>query len=125
MLVHYDDLQADLETQMRTLAGRLRIDVDPACWPPLVQAAGFDAMRARRDRLMPDHGILRDPADFFRRGRSGAGRELLTAAEYARYLSRMAELAPPDLFEWLHRRSVPVPTTPASPRRSPPPRPPA
>ena len=40
---------------------------------------------------------------FFRRGGSGAGRELLTDEEFARYLERAATLAPADLLTWLHR----------------------
>jgi aryl sulfotransferase len=40
---------------------------------------------------------------FFRRGSSGAGRELLTEREIDRYRERVAGLAPADLVEWLHR----------------------
>ena len=61
-------------------------------------------MRARADQLAPDtQGVLKDRAAFFRRGRSGAGREELGEAELARYFARAAELAPPDLLGWLHR----------------------
>jgi aryl sulfotransferase len=48
--------------------------------------------------------FLTDSAAFFRRGSSGAGRELLTSAEFDRYRDRAAQLAPPDLLAWLHRR---------------------
>ena len=43
-------------------------------------------------------------AAFFRRGRSGAGREVLSDAEVARYHDRVAELASPGLLAWLHDR---------------------
>ncbi len=42
---------------------------------------------------------------FFRRGVSGAGREELSAAELAGYQARAAQLAPPGLLAWLHRKS--------------------
>ena len=51
-------------------------------------------------------GVLKDPAAFFRRGYSGAGREVLSAAELKRYYARTARLAPPDLLDWLHRESL-------------------
>jgi len=104
LLVHYADLEADLAGEMRRIARRLGIEVPTRRWPPLVEAATFARMRARADWLAPDpSGILRDRTAFFRRGRSGAGRELLTADELARYRARAARLAPPDLLAWLHR----------------------
>jgi aryl sulfotransferase len=102
LLVHYDDLTADLPGQMRWLAGRLGIAVAEQTWPTLVRAASFEAMRGRADQLVPTAGIFKDDAAFFRRGTSGAGREILTADELAGYYARVAQLAPPDLLAWLH-----------------------
>lgn len=42
------------------------------------------------------------PSAFFRRGTSGAGRELLTSAELARYHAHAARFAPADMLTWLH-----------------------
>ena len=61
-------------------------------------------MSARAESLLPDrNGILKDPAVFFRRGTSGAAREVLTDGELARYDERARRLAPGDLLAWLHR----------------------
>jgi hypothetical protein len=104
VLVHYDDLIADLEGQMRAVAARLGIGVAEVRWPALVEGARFASMRARAHVLAPDvAGILKDRQAFFRRGRSGAGREALSDTELARYEARAADLAPPDLLAWLHR----------------------
>ena len=103
VLAHYDDLSADLDGEMRRLAGRLGITVPAAAWPELVRAATFEAMRAAADRIIGPPGVLKSSAAFFRRGTSGAGREELTAAEQAGYQRRAAQLAPPDLLTWLHR----------------------
>jgi aryl sulfotransferase len=103
LLVHYDDLSADLEGQMRALAGRLGIAVPEPAWPALAAAASFSGMRARADRLVPTAGLFKSNAAFFRRGRSGAGRETLSEPELAAYYERAAALAPPDLLAWLHR----------------------
>jgi aryl sulfotransferase len=103
VLVHYEDLSADLDGEMRRLAGRLGISVPPQIWPSLVQAATFGHMRDNAVRLTGPPGILKDAKVFFRRGTSGAGREELSAAELDDYRSRAAQLAPPDLLRWLHR----------------------
>lgn len=104
LLVHYDDLSADLEGEMRRLAASLDIAVREQGWPELVSAATFEHMKARADAVVPDTaGVVKDSAAFFRRGTSGAGRELLTDDEVAHYEARTAELAPPDLLAWLHR----------------------
>jgi len=104
LLVHYADLSADLDSEMRRIASRLHIDVPEDVWPALVDAARFSRMRDRAAELAPDPaGILKDTRAFFRRGSSGSGRELLTDEDFAHYLDRASELAPSDLLAWLHR----------------------
>jgi aryl sulfotransferase len=104
VLVHYDDLLADLEGEMRRLAERLEITVAGARWPALVDAARFGQMRARAHVVVPSPpGVLTDESAFFRRGTSGEGREVLAPDEVARYRSRVDGLGPPDLVTWLHR----------------------
>jgi aryl sulfotransferase len=112
-LIHYDDyddLLANLDGEMRRLAGLLGISVPGERWPGLVRAATFGEMRARAAAQAPDPaGVLKDPAAFFRRGYSGAGRVVLSAAELKRYYARTARLAPPDLLDWLHRERMASP----------------
>lgn len=104
LLVHYDDLQADLIGQMRLLAERLGIHVSERAWPALVDAARFESMRADAANLAPGrNGVFKDMAAFFRRGSSGAGRELLGEQELTEYQRRTEQLAPADLLAWLHR----------------------
>jgi aryl sulfotransferase len=106
LLVHYDNLLADLEGQMRWLAGRLGIAVPENAWPALTQAATLKRMRDSADSLIPTPpGVVQDAASFFRRGTSGAGREILSDEEMAGYYARAAQLAPPDMLEWLHSPS--------------------
>ena len=106
LIVHYDNLLADLEGQMRWLAGRLGIAVAENAWPALIQAATLERMRDRAESLIPTPpGVVEKAASFFRRGTSGAGREILSDEEMAGYYARAAQLAPPDLLEWLHSPS--------------------
>jgi len=102
LLVHYERLRADLDGQMRWLAGRLGITVPECAWPALVRAATFENMAARADQLIPAPGLFKNNAAFFRRGTSGAGREILSNAEIASYHARVAGMAPPDMLAWLH-----------------------
>jgi aryl sulfotransferase len=101
-LVHYDNLSADLEGQMRWLARQLGIAVKEQAWPTLVRAATFDSMRANADSLVSSAGIFKSNAAFFRRGTSGAAREILSDEEIAAYHARAAQLAPADMLAWLH-----------------------
>jgi aryl sulfotransferase len=104
LLVHYDDLLADLDGEMCRIAARLGIAVPTGIWPELVEAATFRRMSARAGELAPDPaGVMKDRAAFFRRGTSGSGREHLTPAELGQYQARAAELAEPELLDWLHR----------------------
>lgn len=104
LLVHYADLRADLATQMRRVAAFLGLAVDMEAFPALVDAATFARMRERAEDLAPDRaGVIIDRSRFFRRGESGGAREILGPHDFAQYESRARELAPSDLFEWLHR----------------------
>lgn len=104
ILVHYEDLSADLAGEMRQLAGHLDITVPAAEWPNLVQAATFKGMQAAAEKLEPRHrDVSKGESAFFRCGSSGEGRSLLTSTEAAQYYSRAAQVVPPDLLAWLHR----------------------
>jgi aryl sulfotransferase len=102
LLVHYDNLCADLDGQMRWLASRLGITIPDRAWPALVRAATFENMAASADQLIPAPGLFKSNAAFFRRGSSGAGREILGDAELASYHARATAMAPPDMLAWLH-----------------------
>ncbi len=104
VLVHYDDLIADLPGAMKQLANRLGFAIEPERIEELASAATFEAMKANSDLLAPDPaGVLKDRVRFFRRGGSGSAAEVLTADEMAAYRTRVATLGPADLLNWLHR----------------------
>ncbi|HEY8543996.1 MAG TPA: sulfotransferase domain-containing protein [Acidimicrobiales bacterium] len=108
VFLHYDDLQADLDGEMRRLAAHLGIEVADERWPRLVEAATFTSMRSRADMTAGagrEHWI--DPVEFFHRGTSGQWQDLLDDADLARYAARVRSLAPPDLVTWLHRPPLP------------------
>jgi aryl sulfotransferase len=110
ILVHYDDLSADLGGEMRRLAVRLGMAVPEDSWATLVEEARFETMRRRASATAPDPGdVLKDRSQFFRRGTSGAGLEVLSADELAHYQRRVGSMAAPDVVAWLHHGAAASP----------------
>ena len=107
VMLHYADLQADLEGEMRRLAKRLGVTVPEDRWPALVAAATFPSMRARAIELAPNAGaapVWKDTTDFFHRGESGQWRELVGDDAMDRYDACVRELTDDEEFiSWLHR----------------------
>ena len=103
-MFHYADLLADLPGQLQRLAGVLGYDIDRARAEELAAEASFAAMKSNAERVVPnaDIGIWLSADSFLHRGTSGQWREVFTADDLAHYDQRLAELAPPDLIEWLH-----------------------
>ncbi len=104
LLVHYSDLQADLEGEMRRLARALSIEVPEAIWPELVEAAGFEAMKRDADRIAPDTNfkMWKDNSRFFNKGRSGQWREVLSDESLA-LLDQVTRRFPADYIDWLFK----------------------
>jgi hypothetical protein len=104
VLLHYADLKADLEGQMRYLADRLGIDVPAQLWPSLVKAASLEEMRGKASMTIPEAGLFMDDAAFFKKARYGEWRQILdNEQDLRRYHERAAALAPPDFLTWIHR----------------------
>ena len=108
ILLHYADLKADLETQMRALARRLSIDIAETSWAELVPAASFEQMRRDADTLAPNvsESIWRDNTRFFHHGDGGRWRALFEAGDDARYAARVNEVAAPDVAAWAHHGAI-------------------
>ncbi|HYZ07819.1 MAG TPA: sulfotransferase domain-containing protein [Pseudonocardiaceae bacterium] len=108
VMVHFDDLRADLEGQMRALADRLAITVPEAQWPELVSAATFDEMRARAALTAPNaqSAIWHDNERFFHRGTSGQWRDLLDDDDLERYRARAKAIGSAAVVDWVHRGSL-------------------
>lgn len=105
ILLHYGDLKADLEGQMRRLAELLGIEVPDERWPQLVEAATFEEMKRRAPEAAPNatEPLWQDVNRFFHRGTSGQWVELLSPDDLGRYESRVMVLCEPSLSAWLHQ----------------------
>jgi hypothetical protein len=105
IMLHYDDMKADLEGEMRRLARRLGIAVPEDLWPGLVKAATFEEMKRDADNTAPGttEQIWQDNKQFFRSGKSGGWREIFEDGDAARYEARLVGLADPGVVAWAHR----------------------
>ena len=103
LLVHYNDLKADLDGEMRRVASFLDIPVDEAIWPTLVAAASFETMRAVGGELMPQMKTMfvEGPRRFFNKGVNGRWRDVLTEQDLALYDAKVREKLSPGLAAWL------------------------
>jgi aryl sulfotransferase len=103
LLVHYADLSANLEIEMRRVSDFLGIRIEEHLWSSLVQAAGFEAMRAAGEELMPfTKTMLAEGAQrFFNKGVNGRWHEVFSDEDLAHYDARVREMLSPGLAAWL------------------------
>ena len=103
LFVHYNDLKADLAGEMRRISDFLEIDTPADRLAALAEAAGFDAMKASGEALLPnlrtffDHGSQR----FLNKGSNGRWRDVLTDADLARYDAVFRRKVSPTCADWL------------------------
>lgn len=102
-LVHYADLLADTEGEMRRMAEFLGIDVPEARWPAIVEAVSLQSMRKQGDRYAPGGGVFwKGGAEtFLHKGTNGRWREVLSDDELALYDAACSRALSPDCRKWL------------------------
>jgi aryl sulfotransferase len=102
LLVHYNDLKADLEGEMRRVAAFLSLDPSRAVWPTLVEAASFEGMKREGKSLMPGiEDFFAGGSDrFLFKGTNGRWREVMSVDDLALYENAAKRLAP-GLTHWL------------------------
>jgi aryl sulfotransferase len=92
LLVHFADLKADPEREIRRIAAFLEVPIYPERWPAILEHCSFDWMKRHADLSAPLGGTVWDGGarTFINRGINGRWRDVLTAADVARY-EAMAE----------------------------------
>jgi aryl sulfotransferase len=103
LLVHYNDLKADLDGEMARIAAFLGVEVADDLWPELVEAATFEAMQRAGEGLLPgiDMAFEGGAKTFLNKGTNNRWQGVLTEADNALYLKRLAEETSPALAAWL------------------------
>jgi aryl sulfotransferase len=103
LLVHYNDLKADLSEEMKRIADFLSIPVNAKLWPELVEAAGFEAMRRDGAALMSTvASIFKEGSErFFFKGTNERWRGIVSADDLARYQAKAEALFSPECSRWV------------------------
>jgi len=87
LLLHFDELKADLPGSMRRIAAFLGIEIDEARFPAIVEHCGFAHMKAHAAKAAPLGGVFWDggAGTFINKGTNGRWRDTLTAEDCRRY----------------------------------------
>lgn len=103
MLVHFADLKADMEGEIRRLAHFLDIDPPAGAWPRILEHCSFDYMKSRAHEAAPLGGSFWEGGakTFIHKGTNGRWRDILTAEESAAYEGRALEELGPECAAWL------------------------
>jgi aryl sulfotransferase len=109
LLVHYNNLKADLPGEMRRVADFLGIEIDADLWPVLVERCTFDYMRKNGSALVPTLSGLfeRGADDFIHKGTNGRWRDLLSQEDIEKYERLANERLTPDCAHWLATGQLP------------------
>ncbi|MFG5380470.1 sulfotransferase domain-containing protein [Yoonia sp. R2-816] len=93
LMVHFNDLKADMEGEIRRIADFL--DIAPTNWDAILRHCSFDYMKTNADAMAPMGGALWEGggATFINKGTNGRWQASLPAADSAAYEARaIAEL---------------------------------
>lgn len=103
MLVHFNDLKADLEGAIRRIADFLSIEIDAATLAKAVAHSRFDYMKSHAAAMAPRGGVLwKGGAEtFINKGSNGRWRDRLTPEEVKAYERRAVQELGPDCARWL------------------------
>jgi aryl sulfotransferase len=101
--VHFSTLRQDMPGEIRRIADFLGISVEGPQWDSIVAHCSFDYMKRNATRSVPLGGIFWDGGaeTFINKGTNGRWRDVLTAADNARYEARAQAELGPDCAEWL------------------------
>jgi len=104
MLVHYSDMRADLEGEMRKIAEYLEIDVPESKWPAVVKACEFETVKANPEKIIFDlhKAVFKDAGTaFINKGTNGRWKGVLSDEELELYEQVKERTLPADCARWL------------------------
>ncbi len=107
-MFHYADMTRDLPGTIARVADLLNITHPPHVFEQLVEAAGFDNMKAHAERFAPGGGtgFMKSDTDFFHSGTSGKWVDVLTDKEISAFDAVMDSCLTPEERAWLEYGSA-------------------
>ena len=108
LFAHYNDMQADLDREMRRVASFLGVSIDDQRWSSQVQHCTFASMKARSDEIGSfERGWVGGADTFLYKATNGRWRDVLTDDELAAFERRCEERLPADAFAWTVNGGIP------------------
>jgi len=103
LLLHFNDMKADMEREIRRIAEFLNIEVDDETWPTIVEHCTFDYMKSNAPALSPEYNHFFDGGltNFVFKGTNGRWHDTLTAEDIEKYERHASENLTPDCAHWL------------------------
>ncbi len=106
-LVHFSDLLADLDGQMRGIANYLEIQVSDEMWPDVVRRCTFAEVKKDPSKVVGENisfAFKGGANTFIHKGTNGRWVDVLDEEDLALYDKAMSKL-PPDYASWLQNGS--------------------
>jgi aryl sulfotransferase len=102
MLVHFNDLKADMEGTIRKMASFVDIEIDEEKWPDIVEHCTFDYMKANADSLSPGFRDFLEGGmkSFIHKGTNGRWRDMLSDEEIEKYQQAAQASLSPECARW-------------------------
>lgn len=103
LLVHYNDLKADLPGEMERIADFLSIEIPKGDWPRLVAAAGFATMKRQGRELLPKMDLVFQGGSqrFLYKGTNRRWQGVIPDELLERYEAMVTERFSPALKSWI------------------------
>ena len=103
LLVHYNDMKADLDGEMRRISAFLDIPIDEAIRPTLVEAATFEAMKRDGDTLLGHmvRGFEGGHRSFLHKATNGRWQGAVDPEDLACWREMLETALSPNLIAWL------------------------
>ncbi len=106
-LVHYADLLADLDAQMRDIAAYLDIELTEEQWPSVIDRCRFSTVKKDPEKVVGnmDGGFKGGAQTFINKGTNNRWQGVLSDDDLALYDTAMAKL-PADCADWLQNGTL-------------------
>ena len=103
LMVHYNDLKADLAGEIARMSDFLEIVTPPARIAEFARAAEFSTMKGQGDEIMSSLAthFVGGSQRFLHKGTNGRWRDVLTKDDLTRFDSALHKALPPACASWL------------------------
>ena len=109
LLVHFNNLKADLPGEIRRIAEFLEIEIDEEKFPAIVEHCTFDYMKVHADEFSDMMGMVFDGggSSFINKGTNGRWRDRLSPEDVRKYEEYASRKMSPECARWIASGQMP------------------